>query len=54
MVYENAGWNAKAENDMVKDEIRDLNSNGYNKGYDFNPLSKVVYGYYDSFVTFRW
>ena len=51
MVYENGGWDTKVTNDMVKDELRDLNSHSYNKY--FNPLSKVVYRCDDPFVTFR-
>ena len=42
----------QVENDMVEDKHRDLNSRGYNKGHYFDPLSKVVYGYDDPFVSF--
>ena len=52
MVCKNGGWDAKAANDMIEDELRDLNSYSYNKRDYFNPLSKVVYGYDDPFVTF--
>ena len=52
MVCENGGWNPKVENDMVEDELRDLNSHSYNKGYGFDPLSKLVSSYNDPFVTF--
>ena len=53
MVYENGGWDAKATNDMVEDELRNLNSLTCNKRDYFNPLSEIIYGCNDPFVTFK-
>ena len=53
MVCENGGWDAKATNDMVDDELRDLNSLSYNKRDYFDPLSEIICGCNDPFVTFR-
>ena len=52
MVYENGGWDAKVTNDTVEDELKDLNSHSRNKRDCFNPLSEIIYGYDDPFVTF--
>ena len=54
MVYKNGRWDAEVENNVVEDEFGDLNSYSWNKGYGFNPLIKVICGYDDPFVTFRW
>ena len=53
MFYENGGWDAQAINDMVEDELRDLNSLCCNKSDYFNPLSEIICGCDDPFVTFR-
>ena len=52
MVYKDGSWDVEAKDYMVEDKFRDLNSHSYNKGYYFNPLSKIVYGYDDPFVNF--
>ena len=49
MVGENGRWDTEVANDMVKDELRDLNSL---RDY-FNPLSEIIYACDNPFVTFR-
>ena len=53
VIYENGGWDTKVTNDMVEDEFRDLNSLSCNKRDCFNPLSEIICGCNDPFVTFR-